>query len=192
MTRLLGLLVFVSGPVAIAMTATPASAGKAPMLTVTKVVDGIAPGRSVRGRHHLRWRRTATPNQLTFTGPGSDFAAIDSGSTTCTVVETENAAAAVSYACEITDDPGGNSDCSSGQAVEIAGGGVQTTITVTNTFVSPSTPPPSEQPAPAAAVVARPPSPADGLRRRVTPRSPSRRANRTAAFWEQLGLRGSG
>jgi hypothetical protein len=154
---LLGLLVFVSGPVAIAMTATPASAGKAPMLTVTKVVDGIAPpGAQYVVDITCDGGATATPNQLTFTGPGSDFAAINSGSTTCTVVETENAGAAVSYACEITDDPGGNSDCSSGQAVEIAGGGVQTTITVTNTFVSPSTPPPSEQPAPAAAVVGAP------------------------------------
>jgi hypothetical protein len=150
---LLGLLVLVSGPMAIAMTATPASAGKAPMLTVTKVVDGIAPPGAQYVVDITCEGATASPNQLTFTGPGSDFAAINSGSTTCTVVETQNAGAAVSYACEITDDPGGNSDCSGGQSVVISGGGVQTTITVTNTFVPPSTP---EQPAPAAAVVGAP------------------------------------
>ena len=124
------------------------------MLTVTKVVDGIAPG--AQYVVDISYEGTASPNQLTFTGPGSDFAAISSGSTTCTVVETQNAAAAVSYACEITDDPGGNSDCSGGQSVVISGGGVQTTITVTNTFVPPSTPTPPEQPSPAPAVVGAP------------------------------------
>jgi hypothetical protein len=154
---LLGLLVFVSGPVALVMTATTASAGKAPLLTVTKVVDGTAPpGAQYVVDITCDGGATASPNQMTFSGPGEDTAAINSGSTTCSVTESQSAGAAVSYACEITGDPGGNSECSGDQSVVIVGGGVEATITVTNTYAPPAPPqsPPAGAPAPPAEAVA--------------------------------------
>jgi hypothetical protein len=157
---LLGLLVLVSGPVALVMTATPASAGKAPLLTVSKVVDGTAPpGAQYVVDITCDGGATASPNQMTFSGPGEDTATINSGSTTCTVTESQSAGAAVSYACEITGDPGGNSDCSGGQSVTIGGGGVEATITVTNTYTPPAgpePPPTGPEPPPAEAVAGAP------------------------------------
>jgi hypothetical protein len=123
------------------VAATPASAGKAPLLTVTKVVDGTAPpGAQYVVDITCDGGATASPNQMTFSGPGEDTAAINSGSTTCTVTESQTAGAAVSYACEITGDPGGESECSGNQSVVIVGGGVEATITVTNTYAPPAPP----------------------------------------------------
>jgi Domain of unknown function (DUF5979) len=154
---LVGLVVLVSGPVASAITATPASAGKTPLLTVTKVVNGTAPpGAQYVVDITCDGGATASPNQMIFSGPGSDDAAINSGSTTCTVTESQSAGAAVSYACEITGDPGGNSACSGGHAVVIAGGGVQATITVTNTYAPPAGPEPPPAAPPAEAVATAP------------------------------------
>src|SRR5262245_8627411 len=144
------LLVLAAGPVAISIAAGPASAGEAPQLTVTKVVQGTPPPGAEFVVDIACDNATPSPAQVTFTGSGSETVIIDSAGATCTVTESGTAGAAVSYVCEITASPGGNNSlCTGNQSVFFGTGAVFATVTVTNDFR-----PPPEPPAPARPVEA--------------------------------------
>jgi hypothetical protein len=142
---LLGLLVLMSGPAAIAMTATPAVAGATSQLTVTKAVDGTAPPDAQFVVDIDCGSSTELPNQMTFTGPGSQTATIifAGPDATCTVVESVTAGASVTYACEVTS---GNASCNdtTPNSVHYNAPFSAATITVTNTFLP--APAPSPEP----------------------------------------------
>lgn len=140
---LLGLALLMSAPAALALAASPAGAGKPPELTVTKVVDGTAPpGAQYVVEIDCEGADIQPSSQLTFTGAGSQTVQVFDSGVTCTVVESATSGAAVSYACEITNNAGGgDSACTADNAVFFETGAVDTTITVTNTFAPPPAPP---------------------------------------------------
>jgi uncharacterized protein DUF5979 len=154
---MLGLLVLMSGPVAIAMTASPASGGTNGTLTVTKTVDGTAPPGAQFVVDIDCGDATATPSQMTFTGSGSQAAIVSSGGGsfdfTCTVVESATAGATVTYACDVTSNPD-TATCQSDNSVQFEATPSAATITVTNSFP----PPPSPPPEPGAAAAEPPPA----------------------------------
>ena len=150
---LLGLIVLVTASAASAITAGPASAGRAPRLTVTKVVDGTAPsGAQWVVDIDCEGADIQPSSQLTFTGPGSQMVEVFDSGITCKVVESATSGAVVSYGCEITfNGGGGDSACTSDNAVFLDTGGVDATITVTNTYAPPTAPTPVTAEAPPAA-----------------------------------------
>jgi Domain of unknown function (DUF5979) len=150
---LLGLLVLMSGSVAMVMAASPALGGAdRPQLTITKVVEGTAPPGSEFVVDIECTGEGADPDQMTFAGPGSQTA---NAGTKCTATESETAGASVTYACEVTD-VGANPETACGPGdnqVQFASSSAAATITITNTF--PSAPaPPAEQGAAAEPVTA--------------------------------------
>jgi hypothetical protein len=151
---LLGFLVLVSGPVAV-MAASPAAGGAdgRPQLTITKVVDGPAPPGAQFVVDIECTGEGADPDQVTFTGPGSQT--VEAG-TKCTATESETAGASVSYACEVTDE-GGNPETTCGPGdnqVQFFSATAAATITVTNSFPSEPSQPPEPGAAPADPVAA--------------------------------------
>jgi Domain of unknown function (DUF5979) len=154
---LLSLLVVMSGPVAIAITATPASAGLPLELTVTKLVQGPAPpGAQYLVDIDCEDVDVQPSSQLTFTGPGSQTVEVSGGGITCTVVESVTSGATVTYACEVTE-PEDETACESDNAVfyDPGGGEAAATITVTNRFL-PEPPPPGPSVAPVEPPAAEP------------------------------------
>jgi hypothetical protein len=148
----LSLLVLAAGPVALAIAAGPVSAGEAPQLTITKVIEGTPPPSAQFVVDITCENATPSPAQVTFTGTGSEIVIVDSAGATCTVTENGTAGAAVSYACEITASPGGNNSlCTSNQSVFFGTGAVFATVTVTNDFRPPPEPAAAAQPVEAVA-----------------------------------------
>jgi hypothetical protein len=151
---LLGLVVVLSAPIALMMTAGTASGGEPrPQLTITKVVDGPLP---LGAQFVVDIECTgsgADPDQVTFTGPGSQT--VNAG-TKCAVEETETAGASVTYACEVTDD-GGSPETACGPGnnqVSFLSGTAAATITITNSFPAPPAPPEPATPSAAEPVTA--------------------------------------
>jgi hypothetical protein len=154
---LLAVLALATGPAALVLSASPASAGFTPKLTVTKVVEGTAPPGA-------EWVVDVTctntpPAQFTFTEPGSqDLILI--GPQSCTVVESSTAGATVTYACEVNVNPD-NATCDSDNEVtytETATNFPEATVTVTNTYAPASTPAGPPEPGAASAAPAPPPA----------------------------------
>ncbi len=154
----LAVLALATGPMALVLTASPASAGFTPKLTVTKVVEGTPPpGAEWVVDITCTDPQAAQPAQLTFTGPGSQSVTIV-GEQSCTVVESSTAGATVSYACEVNVNPD-HAMCTSDNEVTytfVTSGFPEATVTVTNTYAPPAPPAP---PAPAGPEAAAPPEP---------------------------------
>jgi hypothetical protein len=155
---LLVVMVLATGPVALVLTASPASAGFTPTLTVTKVVEGTPPPGA-------EWVVDVTctnnpPAQFTFTeGESEELVLI--GPTSCTVVESSTAGATVTYACEVNVNPA-NATCDSDNEVTYtftATNFPEATVTVTNTYGPPVPPTPPTPPTPAVAEAAPAPQP---------------------------------
>jgi Domain of unknown function (DUF5979) len=152
---LLAVMALATGPMAFVLTASPASAGFTPKLTVTKVVEGTAPPGAEWVVDIDCGSTQVAPQQMTFTGPGSQSATVG-GAGTCTVVESGTSGATVTYACEVNVNPD-HATCTSNNEVTYtftATDFPEATVTVTNTYAPPAPPaPPAPTPpeAPAAA-----------------------------------------
>jgi hypothetical protein len=152
----LAVLTLATGPVALVLTASPASAGFTPTLTVTKVVEGTPPPGA-------EWVVDVTctnnpPAQFSFTESGESENLVLIGPTSCTVVESSTAGATVTYACEVNVNPA-NATCDSDNEVTYtftATNFPEATVTVTNTYAPPVPPTP---PTPAVAEAAPAPQP---------------------------------
>lgn len=147
----LSLLVLMTGPVAIVLAASPASAGFTPRLTVTKIVEGTPPPGAEWVVEVTCDGESGPPREVTFTEPGSETLTII-GDGTCTVVETVTAGATVTYACEVKVNPE-NAECTGDNQVTYTEGSPfpEATVTVTNTYAPPAPPSPPEPAAPPAA-----------------------------------------